>query len=455
MRKYDMKNKRNIGIIIIISIVIIIMFSLCIYFFSSLEKKEYQVSPGSIVFDKDKSPIKTKENAIIKTKWNKDYYLIHDDNNYDLGKTAIAYDENTGYIYLYGRYYEISSGIEINVTEDETIIKSSALTKFYKLADRKYLVIDKDIKTSDGLLSTSEFLMIDLDKVGNATLTNHKVNLKAFSETTIVTSNYTFDIASEILTYGSDKIDLKKIIGSSNTYTKKDLIPEENPDNNSGSTNVTVDNPSGTNGNGNGSDNQNKITIEEIKKATKKTSIIQTTSTIDKIKIDYVIYDPKKEYTSVYMEVATPGTNQIDTIYLNSASTSYELANLTPNTAYQLTFKYSYVDEENNTHIDTFDTMTVTTKMPSLSIKVTRINKNKINYLITPDSRVTLTSATLIVLVNNEEYSREKITINGNTANYINIANIQNNDFVELRLENVETATSPIKDLTASDKFRY
>ena len=67
--------------------------------------------------------------------------------------------------------------------------------------------------------------MVDLDKVGNATLTNHKISLKTFSETVIVTSNYTFDIANEILTYGSDKIDLKKIIGSSNAYTKEDLVP--------------------------------------------------------------------------------------------------------------------------------------------------------------------------------------------------------------------------------------
>ena len=111
---------------------------------------------------------------------------------------------------LYGKYYEISSGDEINITSGETVIKSTALTKFYKLEDRKYLVVDKEIKSADGLLSTSDFLMIDLDKAGNATLTNHKVNLKTFSATTIVTSNYTFDIANEILVYGSDKIDLKE-----------------------------------------------------------------------------------------------------------------------------------------------------------------------------------------------------------------------------------------------------
>ena len=228
MRKYDIKNKRNIGIIIVISVIIIVMFSLVISLFLKADKKEYEVLNGTLVFDKNKTIIKVDNNGgIIKTKWNNDYYLIYNKKNYELGDTAISYNENNGQITLYGRYYEISSGDEIKITNDETVIKDSALTKFYKLADRKYLVVDKEIKSTDGLLSTTDFLMVDLDKVGNATLTNHKVSLKTFSETEIVTSNYTFDIANEILTYGSDIIDLKKIIGSTNTYTKEDLVPEK------------------------------------------------------------------------------------------------------------------------------------------------------------------------------------------------------------------------------------
>ena len=39
MRKYDIKNKRNIGIIIAISVLIIIMFSLVIRLFLSIDKK--------------------------------------------------------------------------------------------------------------------------------------------------------------------------------------------------------------------------------------------------------------------------------------------------------------------------------------------------------------------------------------------------------------------------------
>lgn len=481
MRKYDIKNKRNIGIIIVISIIIIIMFSLVIKLFLNADKKSYEVHANTLVFDKDKTIIKVESGGTIKTKWNKKYYLIYNNDNYELGNTAIAYKEDTGEIFLYGKYYEISSGDEIKVTSDETVIKSSALTKFYKLADRKYLVIDKEIKSSDGLLSTTDFLMVDLDKVGNATFTNHKVSLKSFSESVIVTSNYTFDIANEILTYGSDKIDLKKIIGSSNTYTKNDLIPEENAPGTSGSGNGVTDiteNPNGPGGTGNGGGTGGNGTaggnggtgtgegentggsgtiIEEIEKASKNTSIISVTSTASKINIDYVIYDPYNEYTSVYMEVKREGSNTIDTIHLKSNSTSYTISNnIFPNTNYEIAFKCTFIDLETGEEIrQTIDNVKVTTKMPSISLKVTSTSFGKITYQITTDNSYEITSGTLIVLVNNEEYQTSEIPINGNTIRSITIPEILENDIVELKLIDIKSNNIIIKDLKTSTMFRY
>lgn len=469
MRKYDKKNKRNIGIILVISALIIVMFSLVINLFLSRDKNEYKVEEKTLVFDKDKTIIKTEKPAVIKTKWNKKYYLIQDKISTELGNTAITYNEDTGVLKLYGKYYEISSGDEINITSGETVIKSTALTKFYKLEDRKYLVVDKEIKSADGLLSTSDFLMIDLDKAGNATLTNHKVNLKTFSATTIVTSNYTFDIANEILVYGSDKIDLKKIIGSSNTYTKEDLIPEEdnnkgnssesNTTANNGVTDNSIANGNNTTNGGNGSEGntgKNNVVIEEIKKATKRTSVIAVTSTVNKISVDYVIYDPKKEYSSVYMEVKKENSSNIDTIYLNSGSTSYEISNnVFPNTNYELTFKYSYIDDENQMHVETFDKVNITTKKPQVSLKVTRTSKDGIDYLITTDNSYPLTSGTLTVTKNGEVVSTNEITLNGNTVGHAPITGLQEEDSISLSLTNIKSNETVIKDLSSSYKFRY
>lgn len=454
MRKYDIKNKRNIGIIIGISIIIIIMFSLVIKLFLSSDKKEYTVHDGALVFDKDKSIIKVTEDSTIKKKWNNEYYLKFKDNNYELGNTAISYNEKTGEIILYGKYYEIGSGDLIDVTDGETVIKSSVITKFYKLADRKYLVVDKDIKTSDGLLSTNEFLMIDLDKVGNATLVNHKVNLKAFAATSIVTSNYTFDIANEILTYGSNKIDLKKIIGSSNTYTKEDLIPEENDNtsSNDGVTNIT-DNTIGGNGTNGGKNNNSGDVIEEIKKATKRTSVISVTSSVSKIVVDYVVYDPYNEYTNVYMEVEEAGSNKINTIYLNKNDTRYEFTNIFPNTTYRIRFKYSYI-EDGNEVIDTFDDITIATKRPKVNIKTTNVSFGKISYLITTDNSYNIESGILTVNVNNEVVSSNSVSINGNTTDSVSIS-ASSGDMVELILSDIKAGGRIISGVRSSDKFIY
>ena len=466
MRKYDIKNKRNIGIIIGISIIIIIMFSLVIKFFLSLNKEEYIVLKGNIVFDKDKTLIKLDSDGKIKTKWKGEYYLTYDGKDYELGNTAIAFNEDTTEIKLYGRYYEISSGSEINITSNETVIKNSLLTKFYKLADRKYLIVDKEIKSADNLLSTTDFLLVELDKAGNATLTNHKVNLKTFSETEIVTSNYTFDIANEILTYGSDKIDLKKIIGSSNNYTKEDLIPDESKNTNDNVTNIDINGNQGNNNstdgnnqtNGNGSSNSG-TTIEEIKKAAKQTSVVSVTSTVNKIIIDYVIYDPYKEYTSVYMEVQKEDSDKVEVIYLNTNNTRYELKDILPNTKYNLKFKYT-ATEDGESIIKEFANTTISTQKPKLSLKVTKTRAGEITYVITTDSSYTLTSADLVVTITDSKTGETRketstISISNNTSNTVKLNKMKDGDIIELKLINVKSGDTIIKGITASDKFIY
>ncbi len=466
MRKYDIKNKRNIGIIIGISIIIIIMFSLVIKFFLSLNKEEYIVSKGNIVFDKDKTLIKLDSDGKIKTKWKGEYYLTYDGKDYELGNTAIAFNEDTTEIKLYGRYYEISSGSEINITSNETVIKNSLLTKFYKLADRKYLIVDKEIKSADNLLSTTDFLLVELDKAGNATLTNHKVNLKTFSEAEIVTSNYTFDIANEILTYGSDKIDLKKIIGSSNNYTKEDLIPDESKNTNDNVTNIDIngnqENNNSTDGNnktnGNGSSNSG-TTIEEIKKAAKQTSVVSVTSTVNKIIIDYVIYDPYKEYTSVYMEVQKEDSDKVEVIYLNTNNTRYELKDILPNTKYNLKFKYT-ATEDGESIIKEFANTTIFTQKPKLSLKVTKTRAGEITYVITTDGSYTLTSADLVVTITDSKTGETRketstISISNNTSNTVKLNKMKDGDIIELKLINVKSGDTIIKGITASDKFIY
>jgi len=381
MRKYDARNKRNIAVIGIISILVIIIFSLFIVKVVKAGKVEYIIPKDTIIFDKDKTLIVLDEDGVIKKKWNDKYYLLYQDKQIEIGSYAIGYNQSDGTIYLYGKFYEIGQTEDIEITEEETKIKSSVLTKFYKLSDRKYLVVDKTIKSSDGILDTSEFLIVELDKLGNATLTNHKVNLKTFAPTTIITSTYSFDIANEILTLGQNQIDLKKIIGSTNEYKMENLVPTQEEDNQSSINNSTTG--GGANSQIETDSSSNTTTSSSIIENIKKTSLVNIIPNVNSIEINYVVYDPNNEYTSVTAEVKNTNTNEVNIIRLSKTSNSYLINNLSPNTNYELTFKYTYVDNDNISKEEVFDRITTTTKIPELSLKVTKVTGTKIYYSIT------------------------------------------------------------------------
>ncbi len=156
------------------------------------------------------------------------------------------------------------------------------------------------------------------------------------------------------------------------------------------------------------------------------------------------------------MEVKKKNSSNIDTIYLNSGSTSYEISNnVFPNTNYELTFKYSYIDDENQMHVETFDKVNITTKKPQVSLKVTRTSKDGIDYLVTTDNSYPLTSGTLTITKNGEVVSTNEITLNGNTVGHAPITGLQEEDSISLSLTNIKSNETVIKDLSSNYKFRY
>ena len=61
----------------------------------------------------------------------------------------------------------------------------------------------------------------------------------------------------------------------------------------------------------------------------------------------------------------------------------------------------------------------------------------------------------MTVLVNGEVSSSSEISINGNTTGNVSISNINENDIIELKLTDVKSNGTIIKDLNSSYKFRY
>lgn len=428
MRKYDKRNKIYMGIVLIASLILIIIFSFFIAKVIKNGKIEYYVDAGSILYDKDKNLIKLEEESVLKIKWNDEYYLMENKNMYMLGNKGVIFNPSKQEVALYGKYYEVTALGEDNVIvyDDETIIKTTE-SKFLKVADRKYLIIDPVIKTDSGNLSTKNYLIIELDKTGNALLLNNEINVKTFEPTTIITSNFVFDIANEELTISDQIIDLKKIIGSTNEYVKPDDDVQNGSsggtsDNGSGdgtgsggsdggsggngtgdgdstgtgnggsgggasgsgsgdSTGDGTGNGTGTGG-GSGSGDDN---IDDIINNTKTTSIISVNPSVGSISIDYVIYDPLDEYESVFVEVRDDNGTLTSVGYFDKMNTNFIITGLKANIRYNLVFKYVYYNEEGVRQEVAFDDAVVTVGKPTLSLKVDKITSDTIYYTVILD----------------------------------------------------------------------
>lgn len=404
-RKYDLRNKRNFVIILILSVAIIGIFSLFIYRYVNSSKIEYAIEIGSVIQDDNKNFINIEEDAKLKIRWSGNYYLMYQDKSVNLSKKVIVYNTVTGKMNLYGKFYEITSDGEIIESNDETSLANTTDTKFYKLGDREYLLIDRQIVSDDRSIETSNYMLVELDKMGNAKLSNNKLNLKTINPTVLITSAYKFDIANEILTFDTMKIDLKKIIGSTNQYVASTNISKNGSGSGTASENGGGENGNGGTGNGaygngsggaiyggtgqgignviNNTDSGNVTDIGEIKNKTKMTSIVRAQEGLTQIDVDYVIYDPYSEYKTVYAEIEKPG--EIEVVYLSKNDTHIVFDNLLANTEYKINFVYTTVNEETNEIVPTtFDSLTLTTRKPVYNISVYKVSNvaNSLSYKV-------------------------------------------------------------------------
>ena len=419
LRKYDLRNRRSFLIVGIIAIILIVIFSFFIYKFIKIGNVEYKLDSGTVIMDNNNDSMVLKENATLKMKWTGNYYLKFDDSKKEevLSPNVISYDD--GKIYLYGKFFEVRNKDDIVITKDETKIDNISTPRFYKIEDRKYLLVSGSIISSDGQISANDFLLVELDKSGNAKLTNNKVNLKTISKTTLVTSTYEFDINNELLKFGDDTIDLKKIIGTSNQYKEDDS---------KGSGDGTEDGTGDGTGTGNGGGNEtgqtntgnvvtpdskgevvnNKDNKDNKPDDTKKpqatvTSVVGVTASYNNINANYVIYDPYNNYTSTFVEVRNSSGALIKKVNMSKSGNSVILDNLDYNSTYTLLFKYSYT-ETGEEKYNTYYEETVNTKSPKYYItlnKVSNISKT-VSYNVNLDNSAfnEIISGTVPVTIN-------------------------------------------------------
>lgn len=169
--------------------------------------------------------------TVFRKDWSNQYFIEKPNGEkVMLGEHGILI-KNEG-LTIFGGGYQILSNEELTKLADVHEVTNLNEEKFYKLADRKYLMVAPFISEKDEVFTTEKYAYISLDKIGNALLTNREFKVKTTMPTIVTSETINFDIANELLILNENEIDLKKIIGTTNEFEPKMYQEqlEENPD---------------------------------------------------------------------------------------------------------------------------------------------------------------------------------------------------------------------------------
>ena len=232
MRNLTAGNKMKFTMFTFIVIVILAIIIGGLMIVLGNEKEKYQVESTAFIYDSNYDYIELENAAVISKKWTGNYYLKENTTKkeYKLGENVVSYDANKKSINLYGTFYQVLNGGDIKKLNGYNKVNSSSESRFYKIADRKYLIVADSIYNDIGSIDISNYLIIVMDKSGNALLLNNQIDVKTINEIKLTTKDFTFDVANEKLIFNNEEINLKKIIGSTNEYVAKEeenVIEEE------------------------------------------------------------------------------------------------------------------------------------------------------------------------------------------------------------------------------------
>ena len=373
MRKLSIKNKFLIGMFIVIVLVIILILLYSVKLVGTRSNEVYQVNNNTVLFASDSNLIDTKGGGKVEKNWDNVYRYVSDDNTtYDLGTSPIIYDSVKEKITVFGEKYQILKDGSVLKNSEQGEIELTSKSMFYKLDDRVYLIVSQEIYTADKSVYANKYLLVYVDKQGNASLLNDSINLKTINPMNLIFDNYTFDIALERLIVNDVSIDLKSIIGSTNEYVvpekveekfnfdEKELLESYNKlvgdfnqyaknnnlslaSNNQVSNNQVIVNGNASSSNGNSTVNKTNIT-----KRVSLRGAITNTSYID---VTYVVVDPEDKYQAVYLLVTgnVNDTMTTEKIILDKYQSTYRITGLSPNNEYTISLGYiEVVENENN-----------------------------------------------------------------------------------------------------------
>ncbi len=460
MRKLTAGNKVNFTVFTIIIIVIIALLIVCLRYVMGIDRTVYQIEANTFVYDSENVPVLIENGGTMQAKWDGNYHIDTNDGlTYNVGEQSVMYNKSSGKVNLYGKMYQVMADASVQTLSGQSEFVNFSEDRFYKLADRKYLIMSDSIRNEQDTIETKRYLLVILDKVGNTLLLNNEINAKTINPMKLVTPSFTFDIANEKLIFGEDEIDLTKIIGSTNLYEEKIEVADnnngQNGQNNGGSTTINnnnnnsnnnnnnsqiiingnVNNNNNNNGNnnnnnnngnnnngnnngnnndGNGGNNNTGNNEDENKTPLEKNvSLRSASSTSSSITVNYNILDPENKYQTVYIYLDSDETG---TIALDKNETSYRINGLSPNTDYTITMGVREIMDDGTINEKVEDTLLVRTKKVSTNISITRVSLSNIYFNLKMDQNYILDSADVVLYVDGSEVGRQSVDISSSTS---------------------------------------
>ena len=486
MRKLNGKNKFYIAIFSVIILLIIGLLIVSLILSRKNLKTVYNVSSNSVVFDSETNLIDTSSGGEVAKKWNDEYYYIDkEDISYRIGNNPVIYEKSKGEIQIFGDNYQIYSDGSIVKNNDVTMISNTKNNSFYKLSDRVYLIVSPEIYNTDKSIYTSVYLIVYIDKKGNASVLNDSINLKTINPMILTFDDYTFDIANEKLMIKEATIDLKQVIGSTNEYVPKvegdntvidvdmkDFVNKynnlvnsfqqytENTVLNVGSNqpitnnNIIVNNGSGNSNSGNKV--QNNLNI--MKKASLRGSI----SYPSYIDVTYIVSDIEDKYQAVYLLVTgvIDDVQTTEKIILDKYANTYRINGLSPKHEYSISLGYvervKGVDGNYTAQDVIEDVINVRTTKSDVALNIEKISKGHVyfnvkmtkNYALESGSIALYSDGVFISYINIDV--NEALKVNGFSSRIP----LADGTIMELRLENAIYAGKGV-DLNVKKKFVY
>lgn len=437
-------NKRKLSgsvkkfIIIFSALVVVVAGILGVVAFTTMSSASEKliVNSDCVAYNDVGTRIILDSSATISKSWTGEWILKDSKSQiHNLGKNTAVFDDNV--LKILGGGYQIISESEINELSEFSELSNLSDSGFFKLADRTYLMTGSKIGGDNNPISTSKYVLVVMDKTGNALLLNDETCVKTKSATILDGTGYRFDIANEELIFGEDNtVDCKKIIGSSNEYdpdTDVDILRAKaekyaengytkNPEEivldlsggdggdggiggfggNGGTGGTGADGGiGGTGGNGGvgGQGGDGGIgKVPEVTDARKTMNLYGVTANYTSAIIRYNVNDPYGQLGDPYFNIyrQNPNTSNYDHIrteYVDIDGSELVIFDLLPNTKYKIDFCQNMGATQSVVTSQFF-----TTKTANLNLTVEEVDQEYMTCRVSYVEGLTFTGATLNIV---------------------------------------------------------